>query len=74
MLYYYLANAYRINNQLDKAIETYFLFKKNLDSEVYDSNIVNLQIQSCLNAQELMSIPLFIKETNLGDMINESRF
>jgi tetratricopeptide (TPR) repeat protein len=25
---YYLANAYRINNQLDKAVETYKLFKK----------------------------------------------
>ncbi len=70
---YYLANAYRINNQITRAIETYRLFKKNLDSEVYDSNIVNLQIQSCLNAQELMNMKLFIKETNLGDMINESR-
>lgn len=71
--YYYLANAYRINNQLNKAIDTYKLFKKNLDSEVYDSNIVNMQIQSCLNAQELMSMQLFVKESNLGDMINESR-
>lgn len=70
---YYLANAYRINNQLNMAIETYLLFKKNLDSEVYDSNIVNLQVQSCLNAQELMSMKLFIKESNLGDMINEGR-
>lgn len=68
---YYLANAYRINNQLDKAIETYNLFKKNLDSEVYDSNIVNFQIQSCRNAKELMSIPLYIKEKNLGNNINE---
>jgi len=70
---YYLANAYRINNQLDKAIETYYLFKKNLDSEVYDSNIVNFQIQSCLNAKELMNIPLFVKEKNLGNNINEAR-
>lgn len=70
---YYLANAYRINNQLDKAIETYFLFKKNLDSEVYDSNIVNFQIQTCLNAKELMNMPLFIKEKNLGNNINETR-
>jgi hypothetical protein len=70
---YYLANAYRVNNQLNKAIDTYRLFKNNLDSEVYDSNIVNLQIQSCLNAQELMNMQLYIKETNLGDMINEGR-
>jgi hypothetical protein len=70
---YYLANAYRINNQLDKAIETYYLFKKNLDSEVYDSNIVNLQIQSCINAKELIGVPLYIKEYNLGSNINEER-
>jgi len=67
---YYLANAYRINNQLDKALETYKLFKKNLNSEVYDSNIVNLQIQSCLNAKELLNMPLFIKQKNLGNIIN----
>jgi len=70
---YYLANAYRINNLLDKALETYQLFKKNLNPEVYDSTIVNLQIQSCLNAKVLMSKPLFIKEKNLGNMINEDR-
>jgi len=70
---YYLANAYRINYQLDKAIETYKLFKKNLNPVVYDSTIVNLQIQSCLNARELMSRPLFIKEKNLGDIINDAR-
>jgi tetratricopeptide (TPR) repeat protein len=69
---YYLANAYRINNQLDKAIETYNLFKKDLDSEVYDSVIVNMQIQSCINAKEIISNPVFIKEKNLGSLINES--
>jgi hypothetical protein len=67
---YYLANAYRINNQLDKALDAYKLFKQNINTEVYDSNIVNLQIQSCLNAKELMNMPLFIKEQNLGSTIN----
>ena len=71
--FYYLANAYRINNQLDKALETYALFKKNLNTDIYDTIIVNLQIQSCLNARELMKMPLFIKETNLGSNINEER-
>lgn len=69
---YYLANAYRINNQLEKAILTYNLFKKNLDADVYDSNVVNLQIRSCYNAIELMNQPLFIREKNLSDQINES--
>jgi tetratricopeptide (TPR) repeat protein len=69
---YYLANAYRINNQLDKALETYGLFRQNLDPKVYDSTIVKLQIQSCLNAKELMAMPLYIKEKNIGNFINEN--
>ncbi len=69
---YYLANAYRINNQPDKAIRAYQLFRKNLNPEVYDSTVVNLQIQSCMNAKELMRMPLFIKEKNLGNIINSS--
>lgn len=69
---YYLANAYRINNQLDKALETYELFQKNMDTEVYNAEVVEQQITSCRNAKELMGLPLFIKEKNLGSMINES--
>lgn len=68
---YYLANAYRINNQIDKALETYTRFKENLDPAVYDSNIVNLQIQSCLNAKILISEPLFVREKILGGEIND---
>ncbi len=68
---YYLANAYRINNQLDKAVETYALFKKNMDTKVYDTTIVDLQIQSCLNAKVLMAKPDFIRKQNLGSVINE---
>ena len=69
---YYLANAYRITNQLDKAISTYEQFKKNLDPEIYDSTVVNMQIQSCRNARELMKVPLYLKKTNMGDNINGS--
>ena len=68
--YYYLANAYRINNQLDKALSTYELFKKNLDTSVYDTAVVNQQIESCRNAKELMKVPLFLKKVNLGNVIN----
>jgi tetratricopeptide (TPR) repeat protein len=69
--YYYLANAYRINNQLDKALETYEIFNKNLDTKVYNPDVVNLQIQSCLNAKELMKTPLYIRKQNLGNIIND---
>jgi tetratricopeptide (TPR) repeat protein len=69
---YYLANAYRINYQLDKALETYGLFMKNLDTRIYDSTIVNLQIESCHNAKILMGKPLYVSERNLGNNINEA--
>lgn len=69
---YYLANAYRINNQNDKALDTYKKFKKNLNPLIYDSNLVNLQINSCLNAKELMKAPLYIRMKNLSNKINES--
>ncbi len=68
---YYLANAYRINNQLDKAIETYELFKKNMDTDIYNEEVVDQQIQSCRNAKELMGIPFYVKEINLGNDIND---
>jgi LPXTG-motif cell wall-anchored protein len=69
---YYLANAYRMNNQIDKALKTYEQFRKNLNTDVYDTTIVNLQIQSCRNAKELMKSPVFIKAKNLGRVINSS--
>jgi len=69
--YYYLANAYRINNQIDKAIETYEIFKKNLDPKVYDTAVVNMQIESCHNALELMKLPLYIRKENQGEIIND---
>ena len=68
--YYYLANAYRVNNQLTKALDTYELFKKNLNPAIYDTAVVNLQIESCRNAQELMKVPIFFKKENLGELIN----
>jgi len=69
---YYLANAYRINNQLDKAIETYERFLKELDPEIYDTTIVAFQIQACNNAKILMASPMYIKEDNLGNTINDN--
>jgi tetratricopeptide (TPR) repeat protein len=68
---YYLANAYRVNNQLDKALATYEQFQNNLDPAIYDTTIIRLQIESCNNAKRLMNIPVFVKANNLGDMINE---
>jgi len=69
--YYYLGDAYRVTNQLDKALETYNIFLEGLDHKLYDSTIVRTQIDACYNAKNLMSAPLYLKQVNLGDMINE---
>ena len=69
---FYLARAYMINYQLDKALETYGLFKVRMSNRVYDSSIVNLQIQSCLNARQLMKSPIYVRQKDLGNNINGS--
>ncbi|MDX9929635.1 MAG: tetratricopeptide repeat protein, partial [Bacteroidales bacterium] len=68
---YYLANAYRINNQLEKAIETYESFMQNMDQKIYDSAVVNFQLQTCHNALNMMQTPLYVRDYNLGEDIND---
>lgn len=68
--YFYLGNAYRINGQLDKAIETYEYFKSQADPELYDIPLVNEQIEACENAKDLQTRPVDFDIENLGDRIN----
>lgn len=73
-VYIYLGNAYRITNQLDKAISIYELYKQKFNKK---ENIVNLeyvdqQITACLNAQKLMASPVNIEETNVGQPVNNA--
>ncbi len=68
--HYFLGDAYRVNNRLDKAIETYQYFKDNLDPKDYDPAIVEYQIQTCKNAIKLEKTPLFLSYVNLGGTIN----
>ncbi len=70
---FYLGNAYRINNQLDKAIETYEDFKGKADPSLFDHNLVDEQIKACNNAKDLQSRPIDYDIENVGDRIN-SRF
>ena len=67
---FYLGNAYRINDQLQKAIETYEHFKEQADPELYDLELVNDQIRACKNAIDLKKRPVDIEIENLGDRIN----
>ncbi len=68
--FFYLGNAYRINGQLDKAIETYEYFKSLADPELYDIVLVEEQIKACKNAQELQTRPVDFDIVNVGDRIN----
>lgn len=68
--FFYLGNAYRINDQIDKAIETYQKFKDQADPEVYDHELVDEQITACHNAVELKNRPIDLNIRNIGDRIN----
>jgi tetratricopeptide (TPR) repeat protein len=65
-----LANAYMINNQLDKAIDIFKIFKQNINNKVYDTAVVNMQIRSCFNAKEMMKAPVYLKSDNSGNTVN----
>ncbi len=68
---YFLANAYRIVNDFDRALETYDLFLKDVNTEKYDTALVRFQMQTCHNAREMMRKPVFITDSNLGSIIND---
>ena len=67
---YYLANAYLVNELLDKAIESYENFLEIMDRDVYDEELVLAQIRSCKNAKRLRTMPVDIDLTLLDSLIN----
>ncbi len=70
--YFSLGNAYRVNNELDKAISTYKKFR-DLQAEknvMANADFINQQIFSCQNAKILMETPVKINKENLGEKIN----
>jgi len=70
---YFLANAYRISNDFDRAVATYELFLGDVNTEMYDTSLVRFQIETCHNAGKMMRRPSYTVEKNLGSTIN-SRF
>ncbi len=71
--WFYLGNAYRVNNKLDKALEAYQYFLDHLDPKKYEKKVVEDQIQACNNAKKLESQPMYLAEKDLQKPIN-SRF
>ncbi len=68
---FYLGNAYRMDNQLDKALESY---QKFIDSPYYygnyNLNVVDQEIKACERAKIIQDAPLDLRITNLGEKIN----
>ncbi len=65
----YLGNAYRVNNMLSKAIETYNKYKE-LAGPGSESKYADQQIQACNTAIAFMDQPVKIRITSAGDSVN----
>lgn len=68
-----LGSAYRINNQLDEAIDAYEKYKEYLEpKDKYNREVTDQYIQNCRYAGELLKNPQDVTFTNLGNVINNS--
>ena len=68
--FFYLGNAYLVNNNLDKALENYNHFKEILDERIYDLELVEEQIKICNTAKKLMKIPVDFDVHTLPPLVN----
>jgi outer membrane protein OmpA-like peptidoglycan-associated protein len=72
--YLFLGNAYRVNDLLDKAINSYVKYKELLvKGNKEDLNYADQQIEACKIAKEYMANPVPFKIENLGRRINDAR-
>lgn len=68
---FYLGNAYFVNNQLDKAKETFESFRSQIRSErQYDMDYLNHQVEGLGRSRVIQSYPVNFLRRNLGDNIN----
>lgn len=70
--YFSLGNAYRINNELDKAIATYKKFKSMLSDKARMENeaFIDQAIKACEIARDLQQSPVSFIPVSLGENIN----
>jgi hypothetical protein len=70
--YFLLGSAYRVANDLDKAIDSYNEYLNILGSkDVKQRQVTEHYITSCRNASDMMQNPVFASLTNLGPPIND---
>jgi tetratricopeptide (TPR) repeat protein len=69
--YFSLGNAYRINNDVEKALDTYEAFRESEDYEGnYNESMVEDEIKKCQRAQIIKDVPLRYKKIRLEPPIN----
>jgi len=71
--YFSLANAYRITNRLDSALNTYRFFKQLISesAEMQNQEFVNQQVQACNIASVQMKAPVSVLIQPLKEYINQ---
>jgi hypothetical protein len=67
---FYLGNAYRVNNILDKARDSYKKFQSQMNTEIYDDALVVEQLTACDIAEKLMKKPVDMDVDILSNGIN----
>ncbi len=71
--YFYLGNAYRINNQPDRAIEMYNRFRNHPSFENrYNARMVEEEIVACERAKIIQAMTQPVKIENINSPINNS--
>lgn len=68
--YYLLGRAYHYGHQFDKAVEVYKKYKEIGGGTAASTQEVDMQIQYCYNAKELVKYPLNVSFENLGKNVN----
>lgn len=70
----YLADAYHLDSQFDKAVITYNVYrqemKKNHRKDKAADDDADRRIQMCYTAKELMKVPVKMKVENMGKGVN----
>jgi hypothetical protein len=66
-----MGSAYRVNNQLDKAIESYRQYRNYLDpKDDYNLKLIDQYIRNCEFAKSLQNDPVTMGTRNLGPVVN----
>jgi tetratricopeptide (TPR) repeat protein len=65
-----LGESYQYNGNVDKALDYYYKYKSKLNPKQAERDYVNVLIQQCLTAKDLISKPVNVKINDLGESIN----